>query len=151
MKSRFLGSAKVVALVGLLAAAGGFALSGCNNGTTPRAMDPRGEGSTHGTIQHVSEADFEQQVLGSSVPVLVDFYAQWCGPCQRLAPALEELAAETVNAKIVKVDIDQNPALADRYGIRTIPNLLVFKDGQVAAQEVGFVDKERLKAMLGRR
>jgi thioredoxin 1 len=101
------------------------------------------------SVRHVSEADFDREVLQSDVPVLVDFYADWCGPCRLLAPVLQELAAETDGAKIVKVDVDANPGLAAQYGITSIPSVMVFRDGRVAAQHVGLAGKDRLAAMLG--
>jgi len=82
--------------------------------------------------------------------VLVDFYADWCRPCQLLAPVLEELARETPDAKIVKVNVDDSPALAAQYGISAIPSLLVFKGGQIAAERTGLVSKAALKALIER-
>ncbi len=86
----------------------------------------------------------------SVVPVLVDFYADWCGPCKRIAPVLEELAAEIPNAKIVKVNVEHNPRLAAEYGVQSIPSLKVFKNGQVTDQVVGLASKDRLRTMLTR-
>jgi len=100
------------------------------------------------SVQHVGESDFDREVLQSDVPVLVDFYADWCGPCRMLAPVLQELAAETDDAKVVKVDVDENPGLAARYGITSIPSVMVFRDGRVVAQHVGLADKGRLAGML---
>ena len=102
-----------------------------------------------GKVHHAGEANFADMVLKSDVPVLVDFYADWCGPCQMVAPVLEELARETTDAKIVKVNVDHSPRLAARYGINSIPNLKVFEDGKVVDEEVGLASKARLKAMLG--
>ena len=101
-------------------------------------------------IEHVSRTDFEQKVLKSTVPVLVDFYADWCRPCQMLAPVLEEVARETPHAKIVKVNVDENPELAAQYNVAAIPSLLVFKDGEVAAERTGVARKADLKEMLVR-
>jgi thioredoxin 1 len=101
-----------------------------------------------GKVHHAGEANFADMVLKSDVPVLVDFYADWCGPCQAVAPVLEDLARET-NAKIVKVNVDHSPRLAAHYGINSIPNLKVFEDGKVVDEEVGLASKTRLKAMLG--
>jgi len=80
--------------------------------------------------------------------VLVDFYATWCGPCKALAPTLEEVAVENPQAKVCKVDIDESPELAARYGVKSIPSLMVFKDGQVVARQNGLPSKNRLKTML---
>lgn len=89
-------------------------------------------------IVHTTDADFETEVLKSDVPVLVDFWATWCGPCRAIAPHLDTLADEfDGKAKIVKVDIDQNPATPSNYGVRGIPTLLVFKGGEVVDKIVG--------------
>ena len=96
----------------------------------------------------VNSATFDQHVLRSEVPVLVDFYADWCGPCKALAPALEQVAAENPQARVVKVNIDNSPELAARYNVKSVPRLLVFKGGQIAAQQNGVASKTRLNAML---
>jgi len=101
-----------------------------------------------GTVVHANEATFEQQVLRSNVPVLVDFYATWCGPCRKLAPTIEEVAAESPQARVVKVNVDDNPKLAARYGVKSLPSLMVFKDGQIVAKQQGVVSKNRLETML---
>ncbi len=86
----------------------------------------------------VSDASFEEDVLKSSEPVLVDFFAEWCGPCKAMAPALDELAqARQGELKVVQLDVDQNPNITQKYNIRAMPTLLIFKDGEVAAQHVG--------------
>jgi thioredoxin 1 len=103
---------------------------------------------TENAIVHADEKSFRQEVLHAKVPVLVDFYADWCGPCRALGPVLEELAQETPNAKIVKVNVDDSPQLAGHYGVSSIPNLFVFKKGQIAHQQVGLASKEQLKALL---
>lgn len=95
----------------------------------------------------VTDANFEQEVLKSSEPVLVDFHAQWCGPCKAMAPALDQVAAELKGkVKIVKVDVDENPNVTGTYGIRAMPTLLLFKGGKVAAQYTGaIVQKKKLE------
>lgn len=101
-------------------------------------------------VEHVDDVNFKERVLGSQVPVLVDFYADWCGPCKMLAPLLEEIASGNPNVKIVKVNVDESPELANRYQINSIPSLKVFKSGKVVAQHVGLADKRRLESMLSR-
>jgi thioredoxin 1 len=89
-------------------------------------------------IRHATDASFEEDVLQADVPVLVDFWAEWCGPCRAIAPHLESLApAYEGKARIVKLDIDENPATPETYGIRSIPTLLVFKGGKVVDKIVG--------------
>lgn len=105
--------------------------------------------SVSGGIQHASDANFQQLVLQSSSPVLVDFYAQWCGPCKMLAPVLEEIAREKPQARIVKVDVDASPATAARYGISSIPTLIVFENGAPGRKTVGLASKAQLQNMLG--
>jgi thioredoxin 1 len=97
----------------------------------------------------VTDETFEADVLKSAGPVLVDFWAEWCGPCRQIAPALEDLS-ETFEGKleIVKVNIDENPMTPTQFGVRGIPTLLIFKDGQVAAQQVGAAPKSVLKAWI---
>jgi thioredoxin 1 len=103
---------------------------------------------TQNAIVYASEENFEEEVLRSEVPVLVDFYADWCGPCRALGPVLEELAEETPDAKIVKVNVDDSPQLAGQYRVSSIPNLIVFKDGKIVAQQAGLAGKKQLKALL---
>jgi thioredoxin 1 len=99
----------------------------------------------------VSTTDFEEQVLKSDVPVLVDFWAEWCGPCKAIGPSIEALASEyDGRAKIVKVDVDREGDLASRYGVMSIPALLVFKNGQVVDQMVGAAPKQQIAALIDR-
>jgi len=98
---------------------------------------------------HLTKDNFKQEVLESKVPVLVDFWASWCGPCQMVAPIIEEIAEEITEAKIAKVDVDAQPELAKEYRVMSIPTLMVFKDGQVVRREAGAKPKEDILAMLG--
>jgi thioredoxin 1 len=96
-------------------------------------------------IKHVTDATFEQDVLKSTTPVLVDFWAEWCGPCKQIAPALEDLSKERgEKVQVVKVNVDDNRTTPQKYGVRGIPTLMVFKGGQVAATKVGALPKGKL-------
>jgi thioredoxin 1 len=100
-------------------------------------------------VTEVTDATFQTEVLNSAVPVLVDFWAPWCGPCRAIAPLLDELAGEYAGkAKVVKINVDDHQAVAQRYRVSSIPNLIVFKNGQVAQQIVGAVPKSRLSQAL---
>lgn len=100
-------------------------------------------------IVHVTDDSFESEVLQSGVPVLVDYWAEWCGPCKMIAPVLDEIAGEyTGKVKIAKLNIDDNPNTPPRYGIRGIPTLMLFKDGEVEATKVGAVSKSQLTAFI---
>lgn len=100
-------------------------------------------------IVHLSDDSFETEVLQSSVPVLVDYWAEWCGPCKMIAPVLDEIAQEYEGKiKLAKLNIDDNPSTPPRYGIRGIPTLMIFKDGEVEATKVGAVSKSQLTAFI---
>ena len=100
-------------------------------------------------IHHVSDDSFEEEVLGSKTPVLVDYWAEWCGPCKVIAPVLEEIAKEyDGKMKVCKLDIDANEATPPKYGIRGIPTLMLFKDGNVEATKVGALSKSQLTEFL---
>jgi len=100
-------------------------------------------------IVHLSDDSFENEVLKSSVPVLVDYWAEWCGPCKMIAPVLDEIAGEYADRlKVAKLNIDDNPNTPPRYGIRGIPTLMLFKDGEVEATKVGAVSKSQLTAFI---
>ena len=100
-------------------------------------------------VAKVSDADFEAQVLKSAEPVVVDFWAEWCGPCKMIAPALEELAGSmNGKVKIVKLNVDENPATAGKYGIMSIPTLMLFKNGELASRQVGAAPKQKLEQWI---
>jgi thioredoxin 1 len=102
-------------------------------------------------VFEVNDGTFEQEVLQSEQPVLVDFWAAWCGPCRALAPIVDQIAAEyTGKLKVMKMDVDKNAATPGRYGIRGIPALLIFKGGKVAEQIVGYVPKDTIDKSLAK-
>ncbi len=100
-------------------------------------------------IVHTTDATFDEDILKSATPVLLDFWAEWCGPCKMIAPVLDEIAEEYKDRlKIAKINIDENPHTPPRFGIRGIPTLILFKNGTVEAQKVGAVSKSQLAAFL---
>jgi thioredoxin len=100
-------------------------------------------------VLHINDAEFDAQVIKSDIPVLVDFWAPWCGPCKMIAPVLDELApAYAGKVKIVKVNVDENQVTPAQFGVRSIPTLLLFKDGQLVATQVGALPKGQLAAFI---
>ena len=100
-------------------------------------------------IINVTEASFEDEVLASDQPVLVDFYADWCGPCKMLNPIIDQIATERTDLKVTRVNIDEQPALAERYRVRGIPYVALFEDGKLSRQAIGYQPKATLEANLG--
>lgn len=100
-------------------------------------------------ITHISDSTFEQEVVKSDIPVLVDYWAEWCGPCKMIAPILDEIASEYEGRlKIAKLNIDENPATPPKFGIRGIPTLMIFKGGDVQSTKVGALSKSQLTAFI---
>ena len=100
-------------------------------------------------VGKVSDATFEAEVLKSAEPVVVDFWAEWCGPCRMIAPALEEIAGSlNGKVKIVKLNVDENPGVAAKYGIMSIPTLMLFKNGELASRQVGAAPKQKLEQWI---
>ena len=100
-------------------------------------------------VSKVSDANFESEVLNSAEPVVVDFWAEWCGPCRMIAPALEEIAGVmNGKVKIVKLNVDENPATAAKYGIMSIPTLMIFKNGEMTARQIGAAPKQKLEQWI---
>jgi len=101
------------------------------------------------TVNKVSDANFDAEVLKATGPVVVDFWAEWCGPCRMISPALEEIAgAMGGKVKIVKLNVDENPATASKYGIMSIPTLMIFKNGELASRQVGAAPKQKLEQWI---
>ena len=103
------------------------------------------------SIIHVTDSSFEQDVLKSSTPVLLDFWAEWCGPCKMIAPILDEIAAEYAGRVVIaKMNVDDNPKTPSRYGIRAIPTLIIFKEGNVSEQITGAVASSQIKNAINK-
>jgi thioredoxin 1 len=101
-----------------------------------------------GEIVNVTDANFDVEVLESETPVVVDFWAPWCGPCRVVSPILEQINAERADLRVVKLNVDENPNVAVRYEILSIPTMILFKDGQIAKKVIGALPKARLEAEL---
>lgn len=99
-------------------------------------------------VGHISDSNFEEEVLKTKGVVVVDFFATWCAPCKMLAPVLEEISEEVKEAKIVKIDVDENPLAANMYHVSSIPTIKIFKDGELKDSKVGFQPKEFLKEAI---
>jgi len=98
-------------------------------------------------VKHVGDGDFDQEVVNSDIPAIVDFWAPWCGPCRALGPMVEDLAAEYKGrVKVTKLNIDESPRTAEKYGVRSIPTLMLFKDGKLLDTLIGLVPKDKLEA-----
>ena len=100
-------------------------------------------------VEKISDSEFDKEVLKSDKPVVVDFWAEWCGPCRMIAPALEEISGTLAGkVKIVKLNVDENPATAAKYGVMSIPTLMLFKNGELASRQVGAAPKQKLEQWI---
>lgn len=100
------------------------------------------------SVLHITKENFENEVLKSDRPVLLDFWASWCGPCRMVSPIIDEIAEETTDKKVGKINVDEQPELAQAFGVMSIPTLVVMKDGEVVGQSVGVKSKETILHML---
>ena len=101
------------------------------------------------SIENISDTDFDKEVINSEVPILVDFWAEWCGPCKAIAPSLEELSEEMSNKlKVVKINVDENPSTSQAYSIRSIPALMIFKNGEKISEKMGALPKSALETWI---
>lgn len=100
------------------------------------------------SVLHITKDNFENEVLKSDRPVLLDFWASWCGPCRMVSPIIDEIAEETTDKKVCKINVDEQPELAQAFGVMSIPTLVVMKDGEVVGQSVGVKSKEAILQML---
>ena len=100
------------------------------------------------SVLKISSENYEEEVLKADKPVIIDFYADWCGPCKMLAPSIEKLADEHSEVKVVKIDVDQEQALAMQYQVQSIPTLITFKNGQPVSRQLGFIPYEALEEMI---
>ena len=97
----------------------------------------------------ITSQNFEEEVLKSEKPILIDFWATWCGPCKTMAPIVEEIAEERTDIKVCKIDVDQEPELARQYRVKSIPTFLVFKEGEVVKRDMGVMSKEEVEGLIG--
>jgi thioredoxin 1 len=144
MKNEYKSKSPLLWLGSALLAA--LALAGClgRSGSFPWS-----EPATKDSLEHITSATFEERVLKCDKPVLVDFYADWCGPCKRLTPLLEEFAEEHPEVRVVKVNVDDNPELTRQYGVNAMPTLMVVRNGKVAGPpSVGLVPKSKLVELV---
>ena len=100
-------------------------------------------------VTKITNDNFEEEVLNAKEPVLVDFWATWCGPCQTMGPLVEEIAEERADIKVCKLDVDQEPDLARQYRVMSIPTFLVFKEGEVVKRDMGVMSKEEVEGLIG--